>query len=847
MNALYKGTILIFILFNLSVFESFAQNPVYAWNFDNNVNDSQGTMDGTMVGTGYTYVNDQQANHNGALKFDMTNTHLDLAGSKSDLSFISNSGVFSLSVDVKFENLSSTQILLGNWGSHSHQGFYLILMGGKVGFLLGAGTGVSSDFRRIYTNNITDQDWHNVTVIGDGEVMTIYLDGVYQEAITIQDFPFPTGDNTNNVYVGAANNAGSPVNPLLNGTLDNLAIYNQAIGQRNGLNFSNTYFDASNDPQLPAEVVHSWKLDGALHDSKADLNGIRLGTQTSYVQDKDGNPESALQFENNSNSYINLVDSKSAMAYITNTGVFSLSVDVKFENLSADQMLIGNWANHSQKGFYLGLLAGQVNFLLGPGTGVVTDFKRVKTQTITDQNWHQITVTGDGSFLTIYLDGEYQEAIPIEDFQFTTGANTNDLFIGALNNSVGPASPLANGTLDNITLYNQAIIVSNPSPGGGTIPACNNLDIAHYWSFDNSVTDGVGNINTVRLGSQTEFVADKDANSMSALKFGNVSDSYLHLLGSKSDLSFISNTATFSLSVNIKFDNLSSDQMLMGNWLGTTHKGFYLRFVASEVQFLLGPGTGQTSDYLTVKTGAIADNDWHNIIVTGDGNFLTIYLDGQQEDAVSLSAYPFQSGDDSFDVFVGAVNNSGNPTHQFRNGTMDDLTLYQVGLTTEQINSIWNGGCGVSPSTSGSLWSVSQGTQNIYYTEGTVSIGTETNSEGFSLAVKERILTEGVKVKTYENWPDYVFYEGYPLMSLEELEVFLSKKGHLPEIPTADEVKKNGFNIELISALLLEKIEEQSLYLINQNKRISKLEKQSKELMKQNQKLLELLQKMTKD
>jgi hypothetical protein len=76
---------------------------------------------------------------------------------------------------------------------------------------------------------------------------------------------------------------------------------------------------------------------------------------------------------------------------------------------------------------------------------------------------------------------------------------------------------------------------------------------------------------------------------------------------------------------------------------------------------------------------------------------------------------------------------------------------------------------------------------------------------------------------TQYGWSDYVFAKGYKLRSLSSLESFIKRNKHLPEVPSAKEVEENGISVGDNQALLLKKIEELTLYLIQQQKEINKL------------------------
>ena len=105
---------------------------------------------------------------------------------------------------------------------------------------------------------------------------------------------------------------------------------------------------------------------------------------------------------------------------------------------------------------------------------------------------------------------------------------------------------------------------------------------------------------------------------------------------------------------------------------------------------------------------------------------------------------------------------------------------------------------------------------------GNVAIGT-TDSKGYKLAVAGKAVAEEVTVKLQASWPDYVFNSDYNLLSLEEVKTYIDKNKHLPEVPSAKEMEANGVKLGEMNMLLLKKIEELTLYVIEQNKSINKL------------------------
>lgn len=91
------------------------------------------------------------------------------------------------------------------------------------------------------------------------------------------------------------------------------------------------------------------------------------------------------------------------------------------------------------------------------------------------------------------------------------------------------------------------------------------------------------------------------------------------------------------------------------------------------------------------------------------------------------------------------------------------------------------------------------------------------------LSVDGKIVCKEVVVTT-DNWADYVFDEDYDLPTLGEIRTFIEAEKHLPGIPSADEVKAEGVSLGSMDALLLKKIEELTLYILQQEKRIKDLE-----------------------
>lgn len=107
---------------------------------------------------------------------------------------------------------------------------------------------------------------------------------------------------------------------------------------------------------------------------------------------------------------------------------------------------------------------------------------------------------------------------------------------------------------------------------------------------------------------------------------------------------------------------------------------------------------------------------------------------------------------------------------------------------------------------------------------------TAPNISQYRLLVEGGILTERVKVATNGtvNWADYVFADDYKLMPLKEVETFIANNNHLPGIESAETLSKEGLDLGDMQAKQMAKIEELTLYIIQQNKEIEELKAQMK-------------------
>jgi len=413
--------------------------------------------------------------------------------------------------------------------------------------------------------------------------------------------------------------------------------------------------------------------------------------------------------------------------------------------------------------------------------------------------------------------------------------------------------------------FTAGILYGNGTSAITSFPVGTANYIAKWGSSPNFLATSLIYDNGTKVGIGTASPSQK----LTVTGSGRIADSlYLNkiLLGtSDSVLVRENNVVKYKLLTGNSW-SLTGNAAAVSNFVGTTNY-ISMRFRTNNTQRMIidsvgniGIGTSKPTDKLTVTGNAkingnltvngtlngtyntldsmhilnnievgnsifISGNnlgDGYNAIYTDDANISsvdpTLYIQ-------SLSAYPNNTIINSNnDGRVGIGTNSPDPNCKFmvRTGINKNLSIKNFWDDTDHnitISALTDDYSSHIP-----LYFAAS---SFYFHSGNVGIGTTIFTNGtdqnyYKLAVNGSIHAKDVVVDLL-HWPDFVFEKDYKLKSLSEVAQYISKNKHLPDVPSATEIEKNGVSLGSSNALLLQKIEELTLYIIDLQKQIDDL------------------------
>jgi hypothetical protein len=194
-------------------------------------------------------------------------------------------------------------------------------------------------------------------------------------------------------------------------------------------------------------------------------------------------------------------------------------------------------------------------------------------------------------------------------------------------------------------------------------------------------------------------------------------------------------------------------------------------------------------------------------------------------------------------------------------GLVDTFTDHMTAATTGAPNKLclWRGsGVYYGMGTTTNTVNYFSGANHSFYTQASstanralagfistqgMGVGVTAIPAGYAFAVGGKMIARELKI-TATTLPDYVFSPAYRLRPLAEVDTYIQENGHLPEVPSAVEVaREGGINVSEMQATLLKKVEELTLYMIEQHKQLQSQQQQLEQVKQENQQLKTQLQK----
>ena len=570
----------------------------------------------------------------------------------------------------RFKTDQSTGFFFGVSNASGYEGVYF---GSSSNFVLGKTSGdISGDFVG---------QWKHITIVFDGVSRTtlssykVYVDG--SEVSTTNSGSFNPVANENRLGEGNGSNT------YFDGKLDAVAIFDYALTDGTGgtVNQIATLYGSSstgigNPMSLSPKPVATYNLG-----DKSAFNGANYLVPNSSLKD--------YVFDFIPNDYIDIGNQNE----LKNITELSVSLWFNYDSIgsSADGLVARDSSSRVDGNWYVALdYNNSIRFLLKTANGQ----DALNSSTISPNKWYHTLCVWDGQNMKIYLNGSLDNSITLSNATGTLGNASDVVAIGRRFASGG----FLNGKASNVQIFNTAL----PATGSNSVETLYNngspltsmsgfTSLQGWWKLDASDTyDG------------TNWTIEDHAGSNDGTSSGMTQANLV-----QSDLSFTSGYSPYALDFDgtndyIDCGNDASFNLTTGltvsAWVKLTayqNDKFILakRWASNSFQIATaGGGKSQCSVWIgstrydAIGSTVLSADTWYNIVGTFDGSNVKVYVNSTLEDTTPASGN-LATTTDIVSIAKGLNNNSYN-----FNGSISNVSIWNVGLTSSQITELYNSG-----------------------------------------------------------------------------------------------------------------------------------------------------------
>lgn len=632
------------------------------WKMDGNAKDATPyARDGSI--TNAVLAADRKNAPNGAYSFSGASSYMSVgtmpsltSGSDFSVSFWAKTGaqnlqsVFSQGIPSGW----STYLFIIYFGDSSSAGGLRVWWGGGS--------------RITYTTSVVNTGWRHVTFTRSGTTLNLYLDGQL------------VGSGTANIdwaststSVGAANNNGT-MQQLLNGSVDDLRVYNRAVSTDEITALSRQYGAQTNLGGGEKGLVGWWKLNGNAKDYTPYNGGGTVFNGATPTADRKGIANGAYAF-NGTNQYISLPANTNL---IVGQPALTVSAWINPSALSGTSAVFSRngpyllWIDGTNKRLYTGLLVG--------GTWY---WAYSATNSLSINQWQHIAMTYDGTSRRLFING-VQSGLTDTQVAGNIATNNPTTTIG-MDPAVGGRYYFS-GSIAEVRVYNRALssqevayqasaynsqVNLNASPTSATSSGNINAGLVGYWPFNGNAKDATPFSNNGTLSNAT-LADDRRARANSSYALTGASGSWI----------------SFGNASNLQQNNLT-----LSAWVKTTTTtAAYYGIVVKQLAYGMFDYAGHLAIYdwststKRESTATIADGNWHLVTVTiqsGAASGTILYVDGTARLTTTMTV-----NGQSNPLAVG----SGSPTGAGQNlaGSVDDVRIYNRTLSAAEVSTLYN-------------------------------------------------------------------------------------------------------------------------------------------------------------